>query len=76
MFISQELYKRFIRGSRIMKVVASLGLLLCVFVLYNQMQHVESETLGKSSKKSSKKGPKVTKIVGIFQSSSLKVVIY
>lgn len=63
MFISQALYKRFVRGSRIMKVVASLGLFLCVFVLYNQMKHVDSETLSKSSKKSSKKGPKVTKVV-------------
>lgn len=63
MFISQELYKRFNRGSRIMKIMASIGLLLCICVLYHQLGGAKAETLGKSSKAPSKKGPKVTQEV-------------
>jgi len=64
MFISQAVYKRFIRESTIMKVLATAAVLLVVFVLHSQMNNAKADTLGKSSGGGSKKkGPKVTHIV-------------
>lgn len=62
MFISQALYKRYIRGSSvIMKTVALVGLIVVIFVLYSQVKESEASLSKDGSAK--KKGPKVTQLV-------------
>jgi len=47
-----------------MKVLAVASIFFIIFVVHNQMQKVDAETLSKDSTK--KKGPKVTQVVRIY----------